>query len=214
MLWHRHSKICFSSCPLTLKLRCAIPIGCLLTTTNSNLARLSWSFLLTRPWWMWYESNYCSSPIWQPHPDPCKFVLGNILGIQPLMAVKSSFLSASLAVSIFQFLQLFAPSLANHGTSFSRLALQQVPFNAGEIIVYSKYRTHFFPINSTSPSLIHNNCSKNLPICSVTNIFLFPANSSIMMLLWAKTIALWAWPLCNRTHVCLYCSWSDLDIFC
>lgn len=96
-------------------------------STRHPKFKIQKSFLLTRPWWLlprlqriWYDSNYCASPTWQAatarslHVCAGQHTWNKILpsspGPMPLMAVKSSFLRASLAVPIFQFLQLFTLS--------------------------------------------------------------------------------------------------------
>lgn len=90
----------------SLKLRCAVFIGCLLTDTNSNSARLSW--LLPGLPKTLYNSNYCTRPRWQPQP---KCVLSNMLGIksmhphQTLCHDGKLLFSVPLLVFPFQFFQ-------------------------------------------------------------------------------------------------------------
>lgn len=127
---------------------------------SSNPARLSLSFLSTRPWWFLqrvqrveYDSNYSVNPTWQLRPDPCKSVLCNTLGIKSppsspgptsLMAVKSSFLSVSLAASI-SLAPTFLPFFASYETCFETTVL----------FIFSKHHPHFLQTNNMFSSLIH-----------------------------------------------------------
>lgn len=130
-------------------------------------------------------------------------ILPSSPGPMPLMAVKSSFLTASLAASIS-----LAPTFTLSCQLWNFLA------HCRRNYLSSKHKPHFLSTNNMPSSQIHVDCYRNPPICSLNAISLCPESSSFMMLLYTKILeVIKGLPFAPVDPVCLHCSWSHLKMF-